>query len=76
MLFANNLFKECKILKISDFINYKYALFVINSLKKENLQIFNDMFTLLDLNHTHNTCATPNHLFALRDKLLTMELTL
>ena len=60
--FSNNLFKESKILKISDFLNYKYALFVRNSLRKENLQIDNDMFTLLGLNHTHNTRAAINHL--------------
>ena len=60
--FPNNLFKESKTLKISDFINYKYPLFVRNSLRKEHLQIFNDMFTPLGLNHTHNTCAATNHL--------------
>ena len=45
----------------------------------ENLQIFNDMFTPLGLNHTHKTRAATNHFFfliSLRDKLLTMELTL
>ena len=62
MSFSNNLFKESKILKISDFVNYKYALFVRNSLRKENLHIFHDMFTPLGLNHTHNTCAATNHL--------------
>ena len=62
MSFSNNLFKQSKILKISDFIYYKYALLVRNSLRKENLQIFNDMFTPLGLNHTHNTHATTNHL--------------
>ena len=56
---SNNLFKENKILKISDYINYKYVLFVRNSLRKENLQIFNNMFTL---DHTHNNYATTNHL--------------
>ena len=56
---SNNLFKENKILKISDYINYKYALFVRNSLRKENLQIFNNMFIP---DHTHNNYATTNHL--------------
>ena len=56
--FSNNLFKESKILKMSGFINYKYTPFLRNSLRKKNLQIFNDMFTLLRLNYTHNT-----HLF-------------
>ena len=58
----NNLFKENRILKISDYINYKYAIFVRNSLRKENLQIFNNMFTPLGVKHTHNTRAATNHL--------------
>ena len=60
MSFSNNLFLKSRILKISDFISYKYALFVRNSLRKENLLIFN-MFTPLSLNHTHNTHADTNH---------------
>ena len=56
---SNNLFKENEILKISDYINYKYTLFVRNSLRKENLQIFNNMFTP---DHTHNNYATTNYL--------------
>ena len=60
--FYNILFKESKILKISDFINCNYALFVRNSLWKENLQIFNDMFTPFSLNYTHNICPATNHL--------------
>ena len=34
---SNNLFKENRILKISDYINYKHAFFIRNSLWKENL---------------------------------------
>ena len=34
--FSNNLFKESKILKMSGFINYKYAPFLRNSLRKKN----------------------------------------
>ena len=58
---SNNLFKENNILKISIFISYKYPLFVRNSLWKENLQIFINMFTPLGINHTHNTRAATNH---------------
>lgn len=57
---SNN--KENNILKISVFIYYKYALFVRNYLWKENLKIFNNMFTPLGINHTHNTCAAANYL--------------
>ena len=76
MSFCDNLFKESKILKNSDFINYKYALFVRNSLRKENLQTFNDVFTPLDLDHIHNSGAATNHLINFLKRLLTMELIL
>ena len=56
------IFKENMILRISDFANNKYALFVRKSLRRENVVIFNDMFTLLNLNHNHNTLAAINHL--------------
>ena len=56
------IFKEDKILRISDFVNYKYALFVRKSLRRENVVIFNDMFTPLNLNHNHVTRAVINHL--------------
>ena len=61
--FSNNLM----ILKISDFINYKYALFVGNSLRKGNVKIFN-MFTPLGLNHINNTFATTSHLLDIDQK--------
>ena len=54
---ANILFKDNKILKISDFITYKNLLFVRNSLKKENISLFNDLFLPLNTNHNHNTRA-------------------
>ena len=61
-------FKENKILRISDFTNYKYALFVRNSLRRENVVIFNDMFTPLNLNHNRNTRAAINHLLDIPQK--------
>ena len=51
------IFKKNKVLKISDFVKYKYALFVRKSFRKGNVVIFNNMFTPLNLNHDHNTCA-------------------
>ena len=68
---SNNLFKEKRILKISDYINYKHARLVGNSLRKENLQIFNGMFTPLGINHTHNTRAATNHLLGIPRKQAT-----
>ena len=47
---------------MSDFIAYKNALFVIKSLKKENLSLFNDMFTILNTNHDHITRAGSKNL--------------
>ena len=68
---SNNLFKENRILQISDYINYKHAVFVKNSSRKENLQIFNNMFNPLGINHTHNTCTAINHLLDIPRKQIT-----
>ena len=62
------IFKESKILRISDFVNYKSTLFVRKSLRRENVVIFNDMFTPLNLNHNHNTHAAINHLLDIPQK--------
>ena len=69
--FSNDLFKESRILQISDFVNYRYAVFVRNSLTKNNLQIFNGMFTPLGLNHIHNTRAAANHFLDVPQKQTT-----
>ena len=55
------LFKDNKILKLSDFITYKNALFVRECLRKENLAIFNDMFPLANQNHNYNTRSSCRH---------------
>ena len=49
--------KKKKILKITDFINYKNILFVRNLLIKENLLNFNEMFPILNQSHAYNTGA-------------------
>ena len=49
------LYQENKVLKISDFINYKNALFIRNTLQRENPQVFHEMFIMLNQNHTCNT---------------------
>ena len=59
---SNDLFKESRILKISDYVNYRYFVFARKSLRKENLQIFNNTFTPLSINHNNKTCAATNHL--------------
>ena len=65
---SDGIFNENKILKILDFVNYKYALFVRKSLRRENVAIFNDMFTTLNVNRNHNTCAGINHLLDMPQK--------
>ena len=48
------LYQENKVLKISDFINYKNALFVRNTLKRENPHVFHEMFIMLNQNHSYD----------------------
>ena len=62
------IFTENKILRISDFVNRKYAFFVRKSLRRENVVIFNDMFIPLNLNYNHNTRAAINHLLDISQK--------
>ena len=49
-------------------MKYKYALFVRKSLRQENVVILNNIFTPLNLNHDHNTCAAINHLLDIPQK--------
>ena len=49
-------------------MKYKYAVVGRKSLRKENVVIFNNMFTPLNLNHDHNTCATINNLLDIPQK--------
>ena len=66
------LLKDNKILKISDFINYKNAMLVRSILRKENLAKFNEMFLTLNQNHNYNTRAATNHLLD-TPKILTVH---
>ena len=59
---------DCIFLRISDFVNYKYDLFFRKSLRRENVVIFNNMCTPLNLNHNHITCAAINHLLDIPQK--------
>ena len=58
---SDSLFKENKILKISDFIKYKNTEFLRKCLRQENLSIFNKMFHALNQNHHDNTRAADNY---------------
>ena len=59
---TNYLFLETKILKIADFIQYRYALFARSSLRKEGVPLFNDISTTTSRNHNHITRSQVNHL--------------
>ena len=73
---SDYIFKENKIRRISDFINYKYTLFVRKSIRRENVVIFNDTFTPLNLNRNRISCAAINHLLDyLRSKHVATGLT-
>ena len=62
------IFLKNKILKISDFVKYKYAHLVRKSLRNENVVIFNNMFTPLNLNHDRNTRTAIKHLLDIPQK--------
>ena len=62
---TNHSFSETKMLKIADFVKYKYALFVRSSLRKEGVSLFNDMFPTTSHNHNHITRGSANHLLNL-----------
>ena len=51
---VGRLLKDSNILKLTDFIKYKYALFNRNSLRKENIPIFIEFYTLCNQNHVYN----------------------
>ena len=57
------LYQRNKVLKIADFINYKNALFIRNTLKKKNPQVFHEMFIMLNQNHIYNTYISPTYHF-------------
>ena len=59
---VSQLLKDSNILKLPDFIKYKYALFIRNSLRKENIPIFNEFYTLFNQNHVYNTRESTNQM--------------
>ena len=59
---VGQLLKDSNILKLTDFIKYKYALFIRNSLRKENIPIFNELCTLFNQNNVYNTRGSTNQM--------------
>ena len=60
------LYQENKVLKTTDFTNYKNALFVKNALKREDSQVFHETFIMLNQNHSYNTRAATYHFLDIR----------
>ena len=59
---VGQLLKDSNALKLTDFIKYKYALSIRNSLRKENIPIFNEFYTLFNQNHVCNTRGSTNQM--------------
>ena len=59
---VRRLLKDSNILKLTDFIKYKYALFIRNSLGKEIIPTFNELYTLFNPNHVYNTRGSTNQM--------------
>ena len=55
---VGRLLKGSNILMLTDFIKYKYALFIRNSLRQENIPIFNEFYTLFNQNYVYSTRGT------------------
>ena len=59
---VSQLLKDSNILNLTDFIKYKYAVFIRNSLRKENIPIFNEVYTLFNQNYLYNTRGLTNQM--------------
>ena len=59
------LLKDNKTLKLTDFIRCKNALFIRNSLRKENIPISNEFYSFFNQNHIHDTRGLTNYKFKL-----------
>ena len=55
---VGQLLKDSNILKLTDFIKYKYVLFI----RKENIAIFNEVYTLFNQNHVYNIRGSTNQM--------------
>ena len=60
---TGSLYHKNKGVKIADFISYKNALFVRNTLERQSPQVFHEMFIMLNQNHGYNTRARATHHF-------------
>ena len=59
---VDRLLKGSNILRVTDFVKYKHALFIRNSLRKENIPVFNEFYTLFNQNHVYNTRSSTNQM--------------
>ena len=56
------LLKGSNVLNLTNFIKYEYALFIRNSLRKKNIPIFNEFYTLFNENHVCNKRGSTNQM--------------
>ena len=69
------LFKDNNILKVTDFIKYKFVLLIRNSLRKENIPISNEVYTLSNQNHFYNTRRSTNQMLVVPQMLVVHKFT-
>ena len=62
---VGQLLKGSNILKLTDFIKHKYALFIRNLLRKKNISIFNEFYTLFKQNHIYKTRGSTNQMLVI-----------
>ena len=60
--FVGQLLTDSNILKLPEYIKYKYAPFIRNSLRKKNIPIFDEFYTLFIQNHVYNTKSLTNQM--------------
>ena len=59
---VGQLLKDSNILKLTDFIKWKYPMFIRNSLSKKNVPIFNEFYFFFNQNHVYNTRGSTNQM--------------
>ena len=62
---SSPLFKELKILKLTDIVTQANILFTHNTINRKSPDIFNDYFIFKEVVHDHNTVNNPNSVYSL-----------
>ena len=56
------LLKDSSVLNLTNFIKYKYALFIRKSLRRKNIPKFNEVYTFFNENHVCNKRGSTNQM--------------